>query len=554
MSRPKPRWSERLVPAVALVAVMALAATGCGSSTSNPTSDGAAASASDDVVVAATGPPQAGGKLTYGLDAETDGWDPTSSRWSAAGLTVANAVFDPLAAWDADFHTQPYLAQSIDHNDTYDQWTITMRSGTTFHDGTPVNAAAVKTFIDGIRESVLTKPSFAPISATTVVDDLTLQVTMSIPWSAFMASLTAQSGMVAAPSQLADKANGSRNPVGSGPFVFDKWTPDSLLTVKKNQHYWRPGLPYVDAIDFRPIPEPQSIYDALRSGDINMFATNNSILMVKLTADAKAGDLQQVKSRGEVEESSIMLNTAKPPLDDVRLRTALAYATDTKGLTQISKVDPGDVARGPFVDGTHWAVDTDYPTFDLDKAKELVAQVAAEKGPVAVALQCTDSNEIVQICQAIAAQWEAAGVAVTISSTDQGSLINNAIGGSYEASIWRQFGNPDPDGDALWWNGANAGADGGIALNMARNQDPVLDAALSVGRSSHDDTERKLAYITVQEQMAKDVPYVWLSHVTWALAAQNTMRGIQGTTLPDGTQGANLIGGIMRLTEVWFQN
>ena len=89
---------------------------------------------------------------------------------------------------------------------------------------------------------------------------------------------------------------------------------------------------------------------------------------------------------------------------------------------------------------------------------------------------------------------------------------------------------------------------------MARNQDPVLDAALYVGRTSPNPDERKLAYITVQEQLAKDIPYVWLNHNTWIVAAQNSIRGIQGSTLPDGSPGANTISGIERLTEVWFQS
>ena len=104
-----------------------------------------------------------------------------------------------------------------------------MREGDTFHDGTPVDAAAVKKDLDAIRTSVLTWSTFAPIRRSRSTAPLTLDVAMKIPWSAFPASLTAQSGMVAAPKQLDDTATGTRQPVGSGPFVFESWTPDSLL-------------------------------------------------------------------------------------------------------------------------------------------------------------------------------------------------------------------------------------------------------------------------------------------------------------------------------------
>ena len=553
------RNRSRLLGAIAIVAVLAVAGAACGSSKAKQADDSstpapAGQGRADDVVLAAEGPPAPGGRMVYGLNSETDGWNPTSSRWSTAGLTVANAIFDALAAWDTEAHPQPYLAKSFGHNDTYDVWTITMRENETFHDGTPVDAAAVKKDLDAIRTSVLTSASFAPIDAITVTGPLTLDVAMKIPWSVFPAALTGQSGMVAAPKQLDDAATGSRQPVGSGPFVFQSWTPDSLLTVKKNTNYWRPGLPYLDQIDFKPITEPQSQYDALRTGDVTMMATADGPTKLKLTDGAKAGDFQIVHSGGETDEGSVMLNTSKGATADVRLRTALAYATDTAAIANVASTNPQDIARGPFVDGTNWAIDTDYPSFDLEKAKSLVAEVQGAGPQIVVRFQCTDGNQILQTCQAIAANWEAAGVQVELTSMDQPKLINNALSGDYEATIWAQFGAPDPDADQVWWNGANAGANGGLALNMARNQDPVLDAALYVGRTSPNADERKLAYITVQEQLAKDIPYVWLNHNTWIVAAQNTIRGFQGSTLPDGSAGANTISGIERLTEVWFES
>jgi peptide/nickel transport system substrate-binding protein len=553
------RGRSRLLGVIAVVAVLAVTGAACGSSKAkqadNPSTPARAGQGqADDVVLAAAGPPQAGGRMVYGLNAETDGWNPTSSRWSTAGLTVANAIFDALAAWDTEAHPQPYLAQSFAHNDTYDVWTITLRENETFHDGTPVDAAAVKKDLDAIRTSVLTSASFAPINEITVTGALTLDVAMKIPWSVFPAALTGQAGMVAAPKQLDDTATGTRQPIGSGPFVFQSWTPDSLLTVKKNTNYWRPGLPYLDQIDFKPITEPQSQYDALRTGDVTMMATADGPTKLKLTDGANAGDFQIVHSGGETDEGSVMLNTSKGATADVRLRTALAYATDTAAIAKVAATNPQDIARGPFVDGTNWAIDTDYPTFDLEKAKSLVAEVQGSGPPIVVRFQCTDGNQILQTCQAIAANWEAAGVQVELTSMDQPKLINNALSGDYEATIWAQFGAPDPDADQVWWNGANSGADGGLALNMARNQDPVLDAALYVGRTSPKPDERKLAYITVQEQFAKDIPYVWLNHNTWIVAAQNTIRGFQGSTLPDGSAGANTISGIERLTEVWFES
>ena len=547
--------STRTRGVVFLLAIAVLAA-GCGSSRRGEHSSGTTPGGSGtNVVKAASGPPHTGGRLVFGLDAETDGWSTTTNRWATAGLTVANAVFDPLAAWDVDFHAQPFLAKSIDHNDTYDVWTIRVRPGVTFHDGEPVDAAAIKKNLEAIKTAVLTAAAFQPVNEIKVVDPLTAEVDMSIPWSAFPASLTAQAGMIVAPKTLDDASEAALHPVGSGPFVFDKWSPDAAFSANRNPSYWRKDangvqLPYVEAIDFMPIPDPQSAFDALRTGDVNLMTTSNQLIIKKLKSAAADGDIQYVQSTGETEETSVMLNTAKAPLDDIRVRTALAYATDQKAISAISGANPEDTAAGPFVPGTHWADDTGYPSFDLAKAKDLVAQVEAEKGPISFALQCLGNSETLQTCQGLAAMWGDAGIEVSIGGVDQAKLINDAVTGQYQATIWRQFGEPDPDGDEIWWNGANSKPP--IALNMSRNSDPVLDAALYVGRTSADDSQRKLAYITVQRQLAKDVPYVWLSHVRWGLGAQNTVRGIDSATLPDNGPAAVMVGGVEKVAQVWL--
>ena len=180
-----------------------------------------------------------------------------------------------------------------------------------------------------------------------------------------------------------------------------------------------------------------------------------------------------------------------------------------------------------------------------------MTEVVAEHGPIRFTLQCSDNTENQQLCQALAAGWGEAGADVTIASVDQVKLIANALVGDYDATIWRQFGSPDPDGDSMWWNGANAS--GGLTLDMARNQDPVLDAALAVGRTNPIDEQRKLAYVTVQQQLAKDLPYLWLSHIPWGLGAQKLVRGIDTATFPDGSAGAAFSRGVERVTEVWLE-
>ena len=348
---------------VATLLVVALVAVACGTKHAGDRSgaDGTGTT-SMNVLVPTGSPPVPGGRLIVALGAESNGWDPTTSRWSNSGETVANAIFDPLAAWDESYQPRPYLAEAFEHDDSYRTWTLRLRAGVTFHDGELVDAASVKRDLDAVRASPLAGAALKPIESIEVVDATTVRVHMvdvsgGRGWVAFPAMLTGQAGMIAAPSMLDDQDNGSRHPVGSGPFAFDHWSPDTELAAKRYDRYWRKdatgtALPYLDELDFKPIPEPQSAYDALRSGDIDLLVTSNQLLVSKMRSAARDGDLQFLQSAGELEERMVMLNTARAPLNDVRVRRALAYATDQATIAAISGIDPDNIATGPFVVGT----------------------------------------------------------------------------------------------------------------------------------------------------------------------------------------------------------
>jgi peptide/nickel transport system substrate-binding protein len=542
-----------LVAALATLATLALLASACGSSSPTAsstatTTPGPGAASHHSVVLTSTGPPRHGGSLVYGVDSDPNGWNPTTARWSESGLTQANTVFDPLAAWGTHYDVEPYLAKSFTHSTDYRTWTIALRSGITFHDGTPFDAAAVVTELNALRASILTGGNLSPITSVDAVDGLTVAVHMSIPWSVFPTALTAQDGMMAAPSQI--RSGDGSHPVGTGPFVFTSWTPNAAFVVDRNPRYWRRGLPYLDQITFKPILDGTTSLASLTDGDLDMLSTSLSLIKSKLAAMAAQHQVQLVYSAGESEEGSTMLNTSAPPFNDLRLRQALAYGTDTRDWAKATGTDPADLADGPFAPGSKWYVPTGYPTYDLARARALVAKVEAGSGPISFTLQCESDPTVAQMCQVLQSQWDRLGLHVTINSVLEPTLISNALTGAYQATIWRQFGEQDPDGDIQWWDSANTNPPD--ALNMSRNRDPIIDAALTVGRTSAKPFERKLAYITVARQLAKDLPYIWLNHEVWVVAARNNVRGLDRTTLPDGTPTDAVTSGVERLGQIWL--
>jgi ABC-type transport system substrate-binding protein len=541
-----------------MVVAVAVVAFGCSKVDKNASgapdsTDPSQPAAVPEYVKQASGPPKTGGKLVVGLEAETDGFDPTTNRWAASGYEAASSFFDPLVALDSNLDPKPYLADSFTAVDGFYTWDIHLRPNINFSDGEPLNAAAVKKSMDAVKASPLTGAAFAAIDTIEQRDNLTLRVHMNQPWSAFLYALVGQIGFIAAPKQLDDKTNGPSHPIGTGPFILDSWERDNRLVVHKNPNYWRPGLPYLDGVEFRPIVDTNARLNSLQTGDINMMITSDNQTIKKMEDLGQQGQIQLVHSEGNNDLSMVMMNVSSAPLNDVRVRQAMAYALDRKTLDDISQTDPALRADQVFQTDSKWShPQPDYPGYDLDKAKALVQQYEAEKGPIQFTFGSTTDNDVLQSSQAIVSMWQAAGMQVTIQTFDQSTFISNAITGNYQADIWRQFGAADPDGNYVWWIGANS--NGPLALNMSRNQDPALDQALKDGRSTIDFNVRKKAYDTVVERQTADLNYIWLSHSRWVLAADNKLRGIQGSPLPDGSMSAALVSGVAPVAGMWFDS
>ena len=183
------RWVKLGAAAIAL----SLALAACGGSSSTDDS----AKKTTDVTIGASGDPKMGGSITFGLEAESDGFNPTTNRWAVSGYMVGNAVFDPLAAYDASGKWQPYLAKSFTPSADFKTWTIEMRPGVTFSDGTPVDGAAVAKSLNAVRKDVLTGAALANIASVEAdaADPLGVTVTTTDPWASLPAQLSSQVGI-----------------------------------------------------------------------------------------------------------------------------------------------------------------------------------------------------------------------------------------------------------------------------------------------------------------------------------------------------------------------
>jgi peptide/nickel transport system substrate-binding protein len=370
--------------------------------------------------------PTRGGSVTYGLEAETNGgWCIPQAQLVISGIMVASAIYDTLTVPNSTGKIVPYLAKSVTHDPTYTKWTITLRDGVQFHDGTPLTADAVKQNIDAWRKGRLLGFVFTNIADTTVVDPLTVQVTTKAPWVDFDSFLyLAGRAGIAAPAQLDNAETCPTNLIGTGPFMIyngaGHWIQNQEFVATRNPHYWQKDqsgtqLPYLDKITFKPNPDAEQRLNQLQAGQLDIMHTTSGQVMTQLDGISSLNQMREKAGRREVRY--YLLNAAKPPFDDLNARKAVAYALDTNQINVIRNDSQLQVADQPFdtkVPG-HLAK-PGYPKHDLAKAKQMVkAYKDAHAGQFNVVIESTNDPENSGEAQLIKRQFAQAGINATLA-------------------------------------------------------------------------------------------------------------------------------------------
>jgi peptide/nickel transport system substrate-binding protein len=479
--------------------------------------------------------PEQGGEVVYGLEAETGGgWCPSSARLAISGIEVSAAVYDTLMVPNTKGVMVPYLAESVEPNADYTQWTITLRDGITFHDGTPVDADAVLANFDAYRGSTLLGTALKNITDVTVDSPTQLTVTTGTPWIAFpwFLYLDGRFGIVA-PAQLADPETCPSNLIGSGPFkLAEPWVVNQQLVVERNPDYWQKDakgnqLPYLDKITFRPVAEAIQRVNSLQGGALDIIHTSDGQQVNAIDQQASSYTLLQEKP-GRREVRYYLMNVAKPPLDDLTARQAVALAIDRDQINELRNDGIFTVPGGPFdTDVLGYLKNTGYPKFNLKKATKLADEYkAANGGEFSVVLEHTNDPANVAEADLIKQQLAKAGIDATLKQDDQTAFIAAAVGGNFSIMLWRNHPGYDPDGNYQWW-------ETGSILNFGKIDDPELQSLLDQGRASTDTAERKKIYQQINQRFASQLYNVWAYDAEWTIAAQPEVQGLAGPPLHD---------------------
>jgi peptide/nickel transport system substrate-binding protein len=526
---------------------------------SNPSSSSTTTTASGSKPGVGTGTPVRGGALTVGTIAEIDGFYPPSNHWDTNGFLYANTVYDPLMWPAADGTIQPYLCESMTPNSTFDTWTMTLRPGITFSDGSPLTSAVIKANYAALQSSALTGPALRQLSSVTTPDSMTVIYNLVAPNPSFSAGLTTQVGYVVGQAmidQVTANPNVSPTPVGTGPFIYSQWQPNDHFTATRNPHYWRGGgLPYLDSITFKPIPDTTQRESTLRTGGVDMIESVDPTTITNFSGSGGTG-FQMVNTLtgviGQPTFAFIMLNTEVAPTNDLGIRQALAKGMDQHVVQTIIGGPPAKPATGIFLPDSPYYSDTGYPTYDPAGAKSLVSAYKAQHGTPTLNLLTIPEPLEIKVVQTVQQMWEQVGFSVTVSEVEQATIIDDFVLGNFQAVTSYQFGAVSPDLNYVWWSTTTRSPIGSIGLNFTRLNDPQLESAMLEGRHTTDQSTRVAAYRTVNERLAQDLAYLWIEQYLFSEVALPRVQNFNNLTLPNGMPGYSFNEGVFFPAETWL--
>src|SRR3954453_19545812 len=373
---------------------------------------------------------KAGGSITVGLELDIPGFDPLKvGVFDTSAETAAAAIFDTLSTLDDKGQPQPKLAASWSHSDDYRTWTFKLRPGIKFHDGTPLNAEAVKANFDRQKDPAnKCRCAFyiAFIDNVQAPDEVTGVYNLKDPPVNLPALLTIQSSNNVVQSPTAWKTKGddyNRNPVGTGPYILKSWTAGDRMVLEKNPDYWNKGHPHLDRIVLKPLPDAQSLFASLQSGEADVVWDDeyDADNIQKAQKDPKLAVHTYVGSGAQV----YAFNTKTPPFDDVRVRQALVMAIDRKKMSQAITNGLSRTASNPYGEGS-WVKcqDDGALPYDIEKAKALIKDYGK---PVEFKMLVTATPRGRTVGQIFQQFWKQVGANVELEQIDQAPFVPRAF-------------------------------------------------------------------------------------------------------------------------------
>ncbi len=445
-------------------------------------------------------------ELRVGVAQDATNLDPRLST-DVASANVTNLVYAGLVKWDMDtMEIIPYVAREIEIPDDT-TYIFHLHEGVLFHDGVELTAEDVKYTYDTFRDPDFGARNIAfyePITEITIIDPYTVRFDLSEPNAPFLYYLSP--GIV--PMHIAEEKGSEflqTNPVGAGPFVFKEWIPNDRIVVEAFDDYWE-GKPAIDTIVLRPIPEVTTKLVELETGGVHVVDGVPPEDVDRLDDDPEI----VVTFTPGTGFNYFSYYCAAAPFDDVRVRQAVAYGIDMETLVDHLFYGQREVAYTPIIP-TSWAHNPNVRKFgyEPDKAIELLSEAGYPDG-LEFELKLSEGEVTREMCEIVQHQLADVGMDVSLLEQEWGAFYQDVLDGDIEMFTIGWSGQTDPDRGVYRQfhsrNWAPAGA------NRQHYAHPRVDELLDLARTNTDQEIRKEKYFEIQEILAEEQPYTYVSY------------------------------------------
>ncbi len=433
-----------------------------------------------------------GGVLKVATQANPSSLDPATGGAGSDHSTLWT-MYDTLVEWDyATLKPKPGLAKWSFPDPKTMVFDIT--NGIKFHDGTPLDAEAVKFNIDRNRQDPRSnlKADLTSVESVAVTGPLQVTLKLKNPDTALPAIFSDRAGMMVSPTNIKALGNDTdRKPVGAGPWKFVRWADNEIVVVTRNDSYWRPGRPYLDGIEFNIIPELATALRSVVAGQNDMAFSLPARL--KPVID-RAKNLTSVTSP-TLYCIQLYFNYGRAPLDNVKVRQAINFALDREAFVKAAMSGLGEPAA-MTLPSSHWAYDKSvaalYP-HDPDKARKLLAEAGFKDGLELTTGGYMDQDSV-RMGEVVQDQLGKIGIRLKFTRGTIPEISGQffATEKKFDMLVSAWTGRPDPSMTyALSF-------DKGAYYNASRLAAPELPAMIQESRESEDLTKRAAVFAKIQ--------------------------------------------------------
>jgi peptide/nickel transport system substrate-binding protein len=466
---------------------------------------------------------------------------------------VTSKVMEGLLYLDNDLKPQPLLAQSWDISPDGLTYTFKLRPNVKWHDGQPFTSADVSYTILEVLKKVHPRgrTAFAKVTAVETPDALTAVIKLSQPAPPMLTALASSYESPMVPKHLFAGSDPSANPyiskpIGTGPFVFKEWKKGDYILLEKNAGYWQAGKPSLQRIVFRIISDASARAASFETGEGHIGGLS-PIPLTDMPRIAKNPALS-IETRGYAYMSPYMLmevNLRKPPLNDVRVRQAIAHAIDRARMTQVVWLGYGQPAVSPIPSQVTTFHSTDLPKyeFNIEKAKKLLDEAGLKPGPNGVRFKITHDfiplgSEYQRTGEFIKQQLSRVGIDVELRSQDLPSFFRRAYT-EYDfdttSLYYGAFADPTQGVQRLYWS--KAIQKGVVFTNNTGYSSPEMDRLLETAQGENDPVKRKALYLDMQRLAMTDLPVIPLMETRFLTISSSKLKN--HTVSADGIIGGN---------------